>query len=180
MDITNMNFEEKTFLELDELEILLKSNIIPKSHSKKKLKELYNYQKTFCCEVYDSLWNSNCVSGKIPYRGRITIENLNELFTIMPDLYDYLKISYSAIESIGDNVINEILDECKNGDAKEIEKIINNEYACRLFEYIEDTYYYGYLPGCCPTPFSIFETSNCNCRKTLPRDLFWWKTTKTL
>lgn len=92
----------------------------------------------------------------------------------MPDLYDYLKIQYSYVESGGDVVVNDILDGAKNGTLNE--KSIEQNYIEyeKYFDYIEQDYYYDYLPGYLPVPFSIDKVAPyctisecvCNCLLT--------------
>ena len=47
MDITNCNFEEKTFSELEELEVLLTSKFTKSPNTKHILSNLYEYLDTF-------------------------------------------------------------------------------------------------------------------------------------
>jgi hypothetical protein len=193
MDITNCNFQEKTFFELEELEWLLKNNFAKSQNAKYILSNLYEYLDTFAENIKKALANTNTKTGYIPYRGYITIDNLGELFKIMPDLYDYLKIQYSYFESEGDVVINNILDEFKNVELNE--KSIKQNYIGykKYFNYIEKDYYYNYLPGYLPVPFSIDNLEicctnskcgcECNCllndeHVSFPRVLYWWKTYK--
>jgi hypothetical protein len=191
MDITNCNFQEKTFFELEELELLLKNNFTKSSNTNNILSNLYEYLDTFAENVKQTLVKTNTKTGDIPYRGEITIHNLGELFKIMPDLYDYLKIQYSYVESGGDVVVNDILDGAKNRTLNE--KSIEQNYIEyeKYFDYIEQDYYYDYLPGYLPVPFSIDKVApyctisecGCNCLLTdeklsFPRDWYWWKTYK--
>jgi len=184
MDITNCNFQEKTFSESEELEFLLISKFTKSLNTKHILSNLYEYLDTFADKVKKALAKTNTKTGDIPYRGKITLDNISELFKIMPDLYDYLKKQFACVESGGDLMINEILDEAKNETLNE-KKYIEYE---RYFDYIEEDYYFDYLPGYLPVPFSIdnykpYCTSNaCGCNSLLseetvsfPRDLYWWK-----
>jgi len=184
MDITNCNFEEKTFNELEELEFLLMSSFTKSPNTKHILSNLYEYLDTFSENVKNSLGKTNTKTGDIPYRGEITIRNLGELFKIMPDLYDYLKIQYSAVESGGDVTINDILDGAKDGTLTEQNYTDYEPY----FNYIEDDYYNDYLPGYLPVLFSVNNyapyctSTECGCNSFLseetdnfPRDLYWWK-----
>ena len=199
MDITNCNFEspvgfwykgiysfeEKTFSELEELEVLLTSKFTKLSNTKHILSNLYEYLDTFDKNVKKALQKTNTKTGDIPYRGKITIRNLGELFKIMPDLYDYLKIQFSAVESGGDVIINDILDESKDGTFNEKKYVKYENY----FDYIEDDYYNDYLPGYLPVLFSVNNyapyctSKECGFNSLLdketvsfPRDSYWWKT----
>ena len=171
MDIT-FNFEEKTFMELEELENQLKNELYTSPNAKPLLDALQTYIATFHYKVIDALYEFKCPSGALPYRGEITIDNLSELFVIMPDLYDYLKIQYSAIESGGDVIINDILDATKNG------KTIDNysKYETYFTKYIADNYYFDYLRGTLPVPFSVSNLApNIDVEYGFPRELYWWK-----
>jgi hypothetical protein len=138
----------------------------------KHIPEVITYLKTFSEKIIDALLYNDCITGSIPYRGELTIQNLGELFIIMPDLYEYMKFSFSAIESGGDVEINFILDGCRNNTMSDID--INN--ADKYFKYIERTYYNEYLRGKCLVPFSIDDIERESYEITpFPREWFWWK-----
>lgn len=59
MDITNCDFQEKTFSELEELELLLKSNFTKSSNTNNILSNLYEYLDTFAENVKKALVKTN-------------------------------------------------------------------------------------------------------------------------
>ena len=98
----------------------------------------------------------------------------------MPDLYDYLKESFAAIESCGDVDINAILDAADDADYSKIEAM--GIERCRSFvnDYIADTYYNQYLPGYTPIAFSIDDWyPPQEDFIILPRKNWWWHDMKT-
>ena len=87
----------------------------------------------------------------------------------MHDLYDYLKIKFSAIESCGDEIINDILDNAKNGEP------IPSTYE-KYFHYIAEDYYFDYLQGTLPAPFSVSNyVPSIDVECGFPRELYWWE-----
>lgn len=100
----------------------------------------------------------------------LTPYNMRELFSKLPDLYKYLKISFSFIESSGDVIINDIL------DGEIIVDSTSSEYYDPYFIYIQRTYELDYIPGGHPTPFSILGIEPYNNILTpFPRLWFWWE-----
>ena len=138
--------------------------------------EVQEYLATFHESVRNTLRETNTPTGAIPFRGAITLNNLTELFNIMPDLYDYLKKCYSAFESSGDAIINEILDAADACDYNIINKI--GEDRCSIFvdNYIAYSYYNDYLPGYIPIAFSIDDRYPPQQEFVpMPRKLYWWQ-----
>ena len=143
--------------------------------------KVQEYLATFHESVQNTLRETDTPTGAIPFRGAITLKNLPELLAVMPDLYDYLKYCYSAIESSGDNIINNILDAAFDGDYKVITNI--GEYRCSKFldNYIAYSYYNNYLPGYMPVEFSIDDWYPPQQEFVhMPRKPYWWKEMKIL
>lgn len=95
----------------------------------------------------------------------------------MPDLYDYLKICYGAIESCGDVEINYILDSaannCNNSAIIQIGETKCNNY---IKNYIADSYYYDYLPGYMPVAYCISDRNPPQKEFIImPRIAYWWR-----
>jgi len=143
--------------------------------------KVQEYLATFHESVRNALRETDTPTGAIPFRGAITLKNLPELFSLMPDLYDYLKYCYSAIESSGDVIINKILDAAFDGDYKVITNIGDDR--CREFldNYIAYSYYNNYLQGYMPVEFSIDEWYPPQQEFVpMPRKPYWWKDMKIL
>ena len=143
--------------------------------------EVQDYLETFHESVRNALSKTATPTGAIPFRGAMTLENLAELFNLMPDLYDYLKICYSAIESSGDVTINNILDAANNCDYNEIINV--GETICNgyLNNYIASSYYNEYLPGYYPIAFSIDDWyPKQKDFVPMPRKPYWWHDMKIL
>lgn len=132
--------------------------------------ELNAYLDKFCDELKIALQDNDTKTGDIPYRGQITLDNLYNLFNLMPDLYEYLRYTYSAGEAGGDYDIKDILN--NNEENKPFSQILFNNY-------IAKTYYNDYLNGIPPNLFSIDDWScdyiDYNTYTCFPRKLFWWK-----
>lgn len=143
--------------------------------------EVQEYLATFNESVRNALRETDTPTGEIPFRGAITLKNLPELFFLMPDLYDYLRICYSALESNGDVIINQILDAAYDGDYNVI-KNIGEDRCCKFVEnYIAFSYYNDYLPGYMPIAFSIDDWYPPQQEFIpMPRKLYWWQEMKTL
>lgn len=143
--------------------------------------EIQEYLNTFHQSVIDALRETNTPTGAIPFRGPMTLHNLANLMNIMPDLYDYLKESYSSIEAGGDVTINAILDAAHNADYCKITEI--GENTCQIFlnDYIAETYYISYLSGYVPIAFSIDDWYPPQEEYVpFPRDNFWWQDMKKM
>jgi len=138
--------------------------------------EIQEYLATFHKSVRNALHETNTPAGAIPFRGAMTIENLSKLFTMMPDLYDYLKDCYGAIESSGDVIINKILDAAYDGDYNVIKNIGEDRCSEFLDNYIAFSYYNDYLPGYMPIAFSIDDWYPPQKEFVLmPRKPYWWR-----
>jgi hypothetical protein len=156
--MNTQQFESLTFKELITLTITIPT--------------INDYLASFHTLVIEALKETSTSANAIPYRGEMTFANLGVLFKLMPDLYKYLKESYSLIESGGDAIINNILDETKEEKPYSNTRKEINHY----FEYIRDTYYNEYLLGNYPTPYSIDDWHYSERPShTFPRADFWWK-----
>lgn len=143
--------------------------------------EVQEYLATFHESVRNALRETDTPTGAIAFRGSITLENLPELFILMPDLYDYLKKCYDAIESDGDVIINEILDAAYDGDYNVITNIGEDRCSEFLDNYIAYSYYDDYLPGYMPIAFSIDDWYPPQKEFVLmPRKTYWWREMKIL
>jgi hypothetical protein len=143
--------------------------------------KVQEYLATFHESVRNILLETTTPTGAIPFRGAMILDNLPELFKLMPDLYDYLKKCYGAIESSGDVIINKILDAAYDGDYTVITNI--GEDRCRNFleNYIAYSYYNNYLPGYMPIEFSIDDWYSPQTEFVpMPRNPYWWKEMKIL
>lgn len=138
--------------------------------------EIQEYLATFHISVKNALRETDTPTGAIPFRGAMTIENLSELFTMMPDLYDYLKDCNGAIESSGDVIINKILDAANECDYNVITNIGEDRCSKFLDNYIAFSYYNDYLMGYMPIAFSIDDWYPPQKEFVLmPRKTYWWQ-----
>jgi hypothetical protein len=162
MDILNMSFKQ--------LEVEAPHN--PK---------VQEYLSTFHESVKEALYDTNTPTSALPFRGSMNLNNLANLMRTMSDLYDYLKESFSNIESYGDVLINKILDAAKEGDYYKFIEL--NEDQCTSFvnNYIATTYYSSYLAGYKPIAFSIDEWYPPQEEYVpFPRKDYWWKEMRTM
>jgi len=152
--------EYRTFKDLEQ-----EANIYP---------EVQEYLSTFDILVKNALRETPTLTGAIPFKGAMTLDNIPTILKLIPDLYDYLKSSYNSIETDDNILINKVLDAALIGDFAII-KNIGEEYCNFLVEkYIAFTYYHYYLPGYPPNAFSTDYTSSKTEYIILPRPNFWW------
>ena len=139
------------------------------------------YLSTFHESVIEALYNTNTPSGALPFRGQMDLNNLANLIYKMPDLYHYLKESFSMIESVGDADINCILDAAHEGNYGKIKEM--NEDRCKNYvdNYIAGTYYSSYLPGYKPISFSVDDWYPPQEEYVnFPRKYYWWRDMQTM
>lgn len=137
--------------------------------------EVQEYLSTFHDSVIEALRDTDTQTGAIPHRGPMTLDNMTNLMNLMPDLYDYLKASFSAIESNGDVFINKILDYTKAGDYDKLNQMGQEQRDNFIDKIIADTYYSNYLPGYAPIAFTIHERYPPQEEYIpFPRKDFWW------
>lgn len=143
--------------------------------------EIQEYLATFHESVRNALLETDTPTGAIPFRGAMTLKNIADLLNLMPDLYEYLKDCYSAIESGGDRIINDILDAAHKYDYSIIKNIGDDECSSFIDNYIAFSYYNSYLPGYKPIAFSIDDWYPPQKEFVImPRNNYWWYEMKTL
>lgn len=143
--------------------------------------EIREYLATFHESVRNALLETDTPTGAIPFRSSMTLQNIGDLLNLMPDLYDYLKVCYSAIESSGDIVINNILDAAHKYDYTIIKNIGEEKCSCFIDNYIAFSYYNSYLPGYKPIAFSIDDWYPPQKEFVImPRKNYWWYEMNTL
>lgn len=139
--------------------------------------DIQSYLATFDKKVRAALRNTTTPSGALPFRGALTFHNLAPAFIAMPDLYDYLKECYGAIESEGDRIINNILDAANDANKCNKKKQIGvNDCREWVDNHIAESYYDDYLPGYKPVAFSIDDWYPPQPEYVpMPRKLYWWR-----
>lgn len=143
--------------------------------------EIREYLATFHESVRNALLETDMPTGAIPFRGAMTLQNIADLLNLMPDLYEYLKNCYGAIESSGDRIINDILDAARQYDYSIIKNIGDDECSSFVDNYIASSYYNSYLPGYKPIAFSIDDWYPPQKEFIImPRKNYWWYEMETL